>query len=162
MLGIEGLALLRAGAGRRFERVEQRVREIEEIAGALEEHPYSARRNLPEYGVDAGYAEWADSYDDPGNDTIALEEPIVRAMLDELPAGPVLDAACGTGRHAAYLAGAGREVTGVDASEAMLERARARLPGADLRVGELSGRCRSPTGRSRVRCARWRSATCPR
>jgi hypothetical protein len=87
MLGIEGLALLRAGAGRRFERVEQRVREIEEIAGALEEHPYSARRNLPEYGVDAGYAAWADSYDDPGNDTIALEEPIVRAMLDELPQG---------------------------------------------------------------------------
>jgi len=138
VLGIEGLALLRAGAGRRFDRAGQRVREIEEIAGALEEHPYSERRDLPEYGVGAGYAEWAESYDDPGNDTIALEQPIVRALLDELPPGPVLDAACGTGRHAAYLAGAGREVTGVDASEAMLDRARARLPEADLRVGELS------------------------
>ena len=50
----------------------------------------------------------------------------------------MLDAACGTGRHAAYLAGAGWEVTGVDASEAMLDRAQARLPDADLRVGELS------------------------
>ena len=98
MLCIEGLALLRAGAGRRFARADQRVREIEEIARALEEHPYSERRDLPEYGVDAGYAEWAESYDDPGNDTIALEQPIVRALLDELPPGPVLDAACGTGR----------------------------------------------------------------
>jgi hypothetical protein len=87
VLCIEGLALLRAGAGRRFARADQRVREIEEIARALEEHPYSERRDLPEYGVDAGYAEWAESYDDPGNDTIALEQPIVRALLDELPPG---------------------------------------------------------------------------
>jgi len=52
--------------------------------------------------------------------------------------GPVLDAACGTGRHTAYLVGAGREVMGVDASEPMLARARRRLPEADLRVGELT------------------------
>jgi ubiquinone/menaquinone biosynthesis C-methylase UbiE len=32
----------------------------------------------------------------------------------------VLDAACGTGRHLAYLGEIGREVVGVDASEAML------------------------------------------
>jgi len=50
----------------------------------------------------------------------------------------VLDAACGTGRHAAHLAAAGHPVVGVDASEAMLARARRRLPGADLRVGELT------------------------
>ena len=89
-------------------------------------------------GVGAGYAGWAASYDDPGNDTIALEQPAVRALLDELPPGPVLDAACGTGRHTAYLLAAGREVVGIDASEAMLARARAKLPGADLRHGELA------------------------
>ncbi len=138
MLGIEGLALLRAGAERRFGRVGERVREIEEIVERLEALPYSERRDLPENEVAAGYAGWAESYDDPGNDTIALEEPVVRALLDELPPGPVLDAACGTGRHTAYLAAAGREVFGVDSSEAMLVRARAKLPGADLRVGELT------------------------
>lgn len=63
---------------------------------------------------------------------------MVRGLLDELPDGPVLDAACGTGRHAAYLAARGHSVLGVDASEEMLARARARLPAVDLRVGELA------------------------
>jgi SAM-dependent methyltransferase len=138
LLGIEGLALLRLGTGRRLEGVEARVREIEAIAAGLDERPCSERRDLPEYEVGEGYAGWAASYDDPGNDTIALEEPVVRELLDELPPGPVLDAACGTGRHAAYLAAAGREVVGVDASEPMLARAREKLPGTDLRNGELT------------------------
>jgi len=138
LLGIEGLALLRAGAKRRFSRVEQRVREIEEIVERLDVPPYSERRDLPEYTVAAGYAGWAETYDDPGNDTIALEEPVVRSLLDDLPPGPVLDAAYGTGRHTTHLAAAGREVIGIDSSEAMLIRARAKLPGADLRLGDLA------------------------
>lgn len=138
LLGIAGLALLRAGAERRFECVDERVREIRAIAGSLDEPPYSDRRGLPEYEVEGGYAGWADSYDDPGNDTIALEEPAVRALLDELPPGPVLDAACGTGRLTAQLIATGREVVGVDSSAEMLERARAKLPAADLRAGELT------------------------
>ncbi len=138
LLGIEALALLRAGAERRFEGVEARVRTLDAIGGRLGEEPYSVPRDLPDLEVDAGYAGWAGSYDDPGNDTIALEEPIVRAMLDDLPPGPVLDAACRTGRHTKYLVEAGREVVGIDASEEMLARAREKLPGADLRLGELS------------------------
>jgi hypothetical protein len=39
VLGIEGLALLRAGAGRRLEGVEERVSELEHIVGALEQPP---------------------------------------------------------------------------------------------------------------------------
>jgi len=138
VLGIEGLALLRAGARRRVDSVEARVEEIREIAARLDDAAYSTRRDLPESEVYQGYAGWAGSYDEPGNDTIALEEPIVRGLLDELPPGRVLDAACGTGRHAAHLAAAGHGVVGVDASEAMLAHARRRLPGADLRVGELT------------------------
>jgi len=38
----------------------------------------------------------------------------------------VLDAACGTGRHAAYLTRGDPEVIGIDASEAMLARTRRR------------------------------------
>ena len=41
--------------------------------------------------------------------------------------GPVLELACGTGRLLAPLAQAGLDVTGVDSSPAMLERARSRL-----------------------------------
>ena len=138
ILGIEGLALLRAGARRSFDVIDARTEEIREILSRFDEPPYSERRDLPEAGVDAGYAQWADDYDDPGNDTVALEEPVVRDLLEQLPAGPVLDAACGTGRHAAFLSERGREVIGVDANEAMLARAREKLPGADFRRGELT------------------------
>ena len=109
--------------------------------------------------VEEGYSGWAESYDDPGNDTIALEEPAVRELLVDLPPGPILDAACGTGRHAAYLSAAGREVVGIDGSEAMLERARAKLPDLDLRRGELTA-LRSRMGPSLAWSARSRSAIC--
>ncbi len=138
ILGIEGLALLRAGARRSFDDVDARVNEVREILSRFGEPPYAERRDLPEVEAAAGYAQWAEDYDDPGNDTIALEEPVVHRLLDQLPAGPVLDAACGTGRHAAYLAQLGRDVIGVDANEAMLARARAKLPAADFRSGDLT------------------------
>lgn len=66
---------------------------MREIISCIGEPPYSECRDLPEAGVDAGYAKWADEYDDPGNDMIALEQPVI-------------DAACGTGLHAAHLRGA--------------------------------------------------------
>ena len=57
--------------------------------------------------------------------------------------GAALDAACGTGRHARRLAELGHHVIGVDASPAMLERARAALPQATflpaLRRGNVFG-----------------------
>lgn len=139
LLGIEGLALLRAGARREYGGVEARTAEIAEMVARLDEQPYAERRDLPEAEVEPGYDQWAAAYDEPGNDTIALEEPVVRGLLDRLPAGAVLDAACGTGRHAAHLREAGRErVIGVDASESMLARAREKLPGVDFRRGELT------------------------
>jgi len=107
---------------------------MRELLAAFDEEA----RSLPSVDAGAGYAAWAESYDDPGNDTVAAEEPVVRALLDELPDGPVLDAACGTGRHAQYLASRGRDVLGVDASEAMLARARAKLPDVDFRHGDLT------------------------
>ena len=48
-----------------------------------------------------------------------------------------MDAACGTGRLAARLRNRGHQVIGVDASPAMLEQAQQRLPGVDLRIGDL-------------------------
>lgn len=79
---------------------------------------------------------WAPRYDRP-NPAIEGEQPVVHAMLADLPAGIALDAACGTGRHAAKLAELGHQVIGVDTTEAMLDIARAKVPDAEFRRGSL-------------------------
>jgi SAM-dependent methyltransferase len=46
---------------------------------------------------------------------------IVRELLPLLPAGPALDIACGTGRHALFLAARGQHVTALDFSSVALD-----------------------------------------
>jgi SAM-dependent methyltransferase len=60
----------------------------------------------------------------------AEEARFVDSLLREagVPHGALLDLACGTGRHARELAALGWEVTGIDYSEALLERARTNAP----------------------------------
>ena len=86
----------------------------------------------------AGYARWATSYDEAANPLIRVEQPVVRALIDRVSPGRALDAACGTGRHTAYLASRGHRVAGVDATGPMLDKARVRVPSADLRQGDLA------------------------
>ncbi|SEH00006.1 Methyltransferase domain-containing protein [Nonomuraea solani] len=82
-----------------------------------------------------GYAQWAGRYDSGHNPLIAMEEPLVRRILATLPVGRALDAACGTGRHAAFLAELGHEVVGVDSSAEMLALAKA--PDATFHQADL-------------------------
>jgi ubiquinone/menaquinone biosynthesis C-methylase UbiE len=84
-----------------------------------------------------GYARWAEDYDEPGNQLLDMEQPIVRQILDNLPAGVALDAACGTGRHTAYLASLGHKVIGVDTSPEMLARARRKMPAGEFYEADL-------------------------
>ena len=137
LLGIEGLALLRGAHADEASR-RSRVEDIATILERLETGPHAASRDAAFVDTASGYDAWASTYDQPGNVTVALEQSIVWPMLDGLPReSTVLDAACGTGRHAVRLADAGHTVIGVDSSEAMLEHARAKLPGATFHVGEL-------------------------
>lgn len=76
-----------------------------------------------------GYDLWSEVYDADGNPLTALEEPIVDRLLGPVRGLKVLDVGCGTGRHALRLARRGARVTGVDFSEGMLAKARAK-PGA--------------------------------
>jgi SAM-dependent methyltransferase len=55
---------------------------------------------------------------------------IVCELLPLLPAGPALDVACGTGRHALFLAARGQHVTAVDFSSVALDTLGARARGA--------------------------------
>ena len=62
----------------------------------------------------------------------------MREHIQQLPNGRVLDAACGTGRHTVEIVKAGHDVVGVDATEAMLEQARKKLPDVEFLQSDLS------------------------
>ena len=88
--------------------------------------------------LNTGYSRWSSVYDQPGNSVIEHEQPAVWGLLDSLSGEPVLDAACGTGRHLSHLLSGGRQVVGVDSTLAMLDRARTKAPGVGLLRGDLT------------------------
>jgi len=136
LLGLEGIALLRAFVGdydRDFTMT--RLAEIRALLDSVEE--LGAGAEIEPIPTTEGYGTWAEFYDEPGNQLIDLEQPIVREILDRLPRGIALDAACGTGRHSAYLASLGHTVIGVDSSAAMLERAREKVPDGTFHESDL-------------------------
>ena len=73
------------------------------------------------------YDELAEDYDAMTQFAVRLEKlkPMLAGMLELLPARHAIDMGCGTGVHVMALAQLGVEVTGVDVSARMLERARA-------------------------------------
>lgn len=83
--------------------------------------------SLPILPVQEGYDRWAPHYDDYDNAVIALEQPIVTALLGDVSRLRVVDVGCGTGRHALRMVGEGARVTGVDFSTGMLGVLRAKL-----------------------------------
>ena len=73
-----------------------------------------------------------------------LFEPYARpaneVVFDQMSVGPgarLLDVACGSGLAAEFAARRGAAVAGLDASEALVEIARARTPDGDFRVGDM-------------------------
>src|SRR5262245_2882366 len=136
VVGIQGLALLRAWLtdhAAAAARTDDLARLLADPTGP----PLSLLLDIPAEDVRSGYARWAGSYEVAKNPLIHAEEPVVHALIEPLPPGDALDAACGTGRHARWLAGRGHRVIGVDATPEMLELARTSMPDADLRLGDL-------------------------
>jgi SAM-dependent methyltransferase len=127
LVGIEGLALLRHLYDGTDGDAEQRLREVGRL---LDDETLAAGELISEAEPQTGYASWSTSYDEPGNPVIALEQPEVWSLIDALPPGPALDAACGTGRHARHLVERGHDVVGIDLTPQMLDRARAAVPQA--------------------------------
>ena len=136
LLGLEGIALLRAFSGvyerdftiARLHEVEMLLDSVDELGDGVEARTITTRE---------GYARWAEFYDEPGNQLLDLEQPVVREILDGLPVGVALDAACGTGRHTAYLAALGHKVIGVDTSPEMLGLAREKVPDGEFYEADL-------------------------
>jgi len=93
----------------------------------------------------------ADAFDDEPDH--GLRDPNVRAAWDALlspllPAPPatVLDLGCGTGSLSVLLAERGYDVTGVDLSPRMIERARAKAAAHQVSVRLLVGDASDPRG----------------
>jgi SAM-dependent methyltransferase len=84
------------------------------------------------------YDRHADRFADDRNRSL-VEQSYLDAMTDGLvPGAGVLDLGCGTGAPiAAYLIGAGFDVTGVDAAETMIEHCRDALPTGEWIVGDM-------------------------
>ncbi len=114
-----------------------RFDELAALIRAADDPPFTLALNPERRELDVGYAEWSATYDGP-NPLIDIEQPLVRESLAQHAGAGVraLDAGCGTGRHAAFLADAGCEVVGTDASAEMLDVARAKVPQARFEVAE--------------------------
>jgi ubiquinone/menaquinone biosynthesis C-methylase UbiE len=134
-LGVQGVAMMRSIVSRPSQS-RPRVNDMRKVIAHLDEFPNSLEFPVSEHDVEQGYTRWSKTYDGP-NPAIEREEPIVRQLLTGMARGAALDAACGTGRHAAILAELGHRVIGVDATEAMLAVARAKVPSAEFRSGRL-------------------------
>jgi SAM-dependent methyltransferase len=90
----------------------------------------SAARWGPLWGARPG--DWAESEEQ--------QVPTYRAALERVdvqPGGRVLDIGCGVGVFLGLVAERGGQPFGLDASDALIAAARARLPEADLRVGDM-------------------------
>jgi SAM-dependent methyltransferase len=137
LLGLEGIALLDAWAGdhdREF--TETRLAEMRRLLDdeKLRDRGVFAERasTVTAYGPESA------SYDaKAGGGLFAADEPVVAEYLGGREPGVALDAACGTGRFAEFLARRGHRVIGVDSSPDMLAHARRRVPDGEFHVAEL-------------------------
>lgn len=136
LLGLEGVALMRAFAGEhdatftqaRFAEI-RRLLDMEDALG-----PGVDVAPLP---VSDGYDGWAATYDGEDNGCFPMRDDLLTPMIDRLARGRALDAACGTGAVTRQLVDRGHDVVGVDASEGMLGHARTAVPEASLLAGDL-------------------------
>ena len=137
LLGLEGTALLDAWAGdydREF--TDARLAEVRRL---LDDEALRDRGVLAErVSTVSAYEQQSAGYDAAaGGGLFAIDEPVVAEYLSGREPGVALDAACGTGRFAEFLARRGHQVIGVDSSPDMLARARRRVPDGEFRVAEL-------------------------
>ncbi len=152
LIGLEGIALLRGFTGE-YDRdfVEARIAEVRELLA--DESLAGAGVSVDRVGTAEGYRVWSATYDDGRNSAFDYDEPVVTEIVDALPAGVAVDAACGTGRLSALLAARGHRVIGVDSSPDMLDRARAAVPGGDFRSGDLGSLPVADASADLVTCA---------
>jgi ubiquinone/menaquinone biosynthesis C-methylase UbiE len=78
--------------------------------------------------IQTAYNEWAATYDLDRNLTRDLDQVVTRETLAHRRCRSILEIGCGTGKNTALLAEIGERVLALDFSEAMINRAKEKLP----------------------------------
>jgi 2-polyprenyl-3-methyl-5-hydroxy-6-metoxy-1,4-benzoquinol methylase len=117
LLGLEGIALLLDAWAGDHDRAFTDAR-LAEIRRLLEDEKLRERGVFAErVSTVLAYQQQAAGYDaEAGGGLFAADEPVVAEYLSGRKPGVALDAACGTGRFAEFLARCGHQVIGVDSS----------------------------------------------
>jgi ubiquinone/menaquinone biosynthesis C-methylase UbiE len=136
-IGLRGLGLLRRWPFGDEAEAEAELRTIAEMSAHRDELPLGEVFHLESLDVADGYAAWSETYDEIANPLIDVEQAFLHRILAPIHPGDALDVGCGTGRVTAMLCQLGHRVVGVDPSEAMLDRARAKELPATFRVGSF-------------------------
>ena len=94
LLGLEGIALLRGWEGD-FDKdfVDRRLAEVRRL---LATEAIAGHDGVMVNRSDTltGYRRWAATYDEPRNSLFDCDEPVMHEIIDALPPGDALDAAC--------------------------------------------------------------------
>ena len=86
--------------------------------------------------VRQAYQAWSDIYDSNDNPTRDLDGVLLRAARLPLDDARVLELGAGTGKNTAYLASRASQVTALDLTPAMLDKARLAVPDSHVRFVE--------------------------
>ncbi len=89
--------------------------------------------------IKKGYNTWAKIYDSNANKTRDLEAVALRQTLAQYSFGTVLELGCGTGKNTFWLAERAQSLLGLDFSEEMLDKAKARntYPHVQLQLADI-------------------------
>src|SRR5687768_8655023 len=85
VVAVEGLAMMR-NLSRSGADVAARAAEVAMVVGSADTELLATRIGLTRYDVESGYTRWAPRYDGP-NPAIEAETPIMRDLVEALPAG---------------------------------------------------------------------------
>ncbi len=105
---------------------------------------------------DAVAAAYADELADE-LDELAFERWLLDQVVDQVGAGPVVEAGMGPGHVTAYLAEGGADAFGVDFSPGMVAEAQRRFPDGSYEVGDLRRLSRPPTASGWAAVLAWYS-----
>jgi ubiquinone/menaquinone biosynthesis C-methylase UbiE len=78
--------------------------------------------------IQAAYDDWAATYDLDRNLTRDLDQVVTRKTLAHRRCRSILEIGCGTGKNTPLLADIGEKVLALDFSQAMINRAKEKLP----------------------------------